>query len=256
MQIQFFVKQGSDEISLTAVKLQKLITVLLILSVVFFVFNLIYAIVGDYAGFIWYPILYWILLACGFYGAYRRHSGFLMVYIVITIILMVIGIIYLIIYIIAVAAFAACTKTTCGDLYDDLSTIEAFLILSLIVALIELILEGWSCSLAMKLKRLINSQPVVVTTTTTTVATPYGQPTPGQPVYIQPGQPVYGQPPPGYAPQPVGYAPQPVGYAQPPMGYAQPPPTGYTAPPTGYAQPPMGYAQPPPTGYTAPPPQQ
>jgi len=163
----FFKNQEIDEVGKDCTKLERLIVLLFLVSVLAFIFNIAEEASYGAFGFIWLPIFFWVLLFGGFYGAYRRNHTLLLIYLIITIISVILSIIYIIEAFVGIAAVA----TICAGLGNlctvgyNIGAIIALWIITVILLCIYTALQIYACILANRLRTRLRGAVVVTTTT-------------------------------------------------------------------------------------------
>jgi len=163
----FFKNQEIDEVGKDCTKLERVIVLLFFISVLAFIFNIAEEASYGAFGFVWLPMMFWLLLFCGFYGAYRRNHFLLLVYLIITIISVILSIIYIIeafVGIAAVATVCAGLGNLCSVAYN-VSAIIALWIITVILLCVYTGFQIYACYLANTLRTRLRGAIIVTTTT-------------------------------------------------------------------------------------------
>jgi len=182
--VQLFVRTEDDEVTIQAVRLQQLVCFLFFLSFLTMIFNLSYSIYSGYFYYIWWPFMYWLLLATGFVGATTRSVGLILCYIVGSVIILCLSVVFIILYIVAIVSIAACSIGSCTYLPQGTKGAALVIsILTIVVTLFYFCLLSYSLSLANKLRKRLETLNLTV------IENPPASYT------VQTGTPVYYQPP-------------------------------------------------------------
>jgi len=109
--VHFFHKQCTDEAGHLSVKLQKLVSLQVCLWIVWLILGFTYIAMGYSFGTFWVGFLSLAVMFCGFWGAYKRNTGLLIIYLIFTIIAAIFYAIYMILVVISLVWVATCTTT-------------------------------------------------------------------------------------------------------------------------------------------------
>eukprot|EP01102_Stenamoeba_stenopodia_P015081 TRINITY_DN5100_c0_g1_i1.p1 TRINITY_DN5100_c0_g1~~TRINITY_DN5100_c0_g1_i1.p1 ORF type:complete len:211 (+),score=37.41 TRINITY_DN5100_c0_g1_i1:98-730(+) len=207
----FFKKQEVDETGKLAVRVQRMLITLFIISIIELGLNI--ALLKLDSNGKAYPafsglIFGWALLFIGFMGAYRRSPGLLLVYCICVIVLLILGLIGCILLIMLVIAISeACEGSGCEGIGAEPLVSSpgriAVVVLLTIFDIISLIVQIAAVVLALRLRRALR----VSLPTYTVVHHVYEPPPFPQVVVVDPNQ-AYPAQPPVYAQYPQGTYPQ------------------------------------------------
>jgi hypothetical protein len=261
MPVTFWTKQEVDDAGTLSVRLQKFIVAVLIISVISWIFRLIFGSYGGWVWTFWFVWLGWIVLVLGFYAAYTRNRSLLLLFAVLLLIWIAFDIIGVIFEIVAWSLVLGCSGSDsccqvnpamCYLSSSDRAWLLAVFGLGIIANCIWIAIEIYIYRMAVRLRRLLKGA-VPLHHGHGPVAT--GVPVDGAYyVYYPSGtvppsgyQPYQSPVPPGtsYSSAPTGYTPSSMYTAAPGTSYTAPPGTSYTAPPG------TSYTAPPGTSYTA-----
>jgi len=153
---EFFDRQIKDDAGFWSVRLQQTILVMFLVSFFSFIMNLVYGVlVGNYHWGFYFGWLGWLVLFAGFYGAYKRVTGLILIYMIMMSIFTVLQAMVLIWAISegAVTHHKWCKDHNCYEYHlGDIVTYWLYVLFSFIWWFIEL----YSIRIAVHLRRALN----------------------------------------------------------------------------------------------------
>jgi len=169
---QFFTQQETDETGKIITRFEKVLLVLFIMSVFALIVNIAEAALYGSFGFFWLPILYWGLLFCGFYGAWKRIYLLIIIFFIGAIVILVLTGIWWIVAFATMGELAAFCRGFGGCVYNVPAIIVLYVI-DLIFYGVEFGLLVYALVLCNKFRNVVKGQTgtTMVTTTTSNVVT-------------------------------------------------------------------------------------